>query len=98
MSTAMSAGSESPTIHPFSGVPHRRAASSKMAGSGFHALISAEMQMASNSSTNLVVSSLCHLRRRPVGDDPDFQFDDRSLLMASTVSVGTVKHARYSQW
>ena len=62
----MSAAPESPTIQPRRWAPQRRAASSKMAGSGFQAPTRSEMQTPSTSSTRPAASSLCCWNQDPL--------------------------------
>ena len=89
----MSAVAESPTIQPSSSHPHRRAASVKMPGSGFHEPTTADTQTASTSSPSSVTSSLRSWYFGPLVTTAIFQPEDRSLRSAAREGSGNENSA-----
>ena len=94
LTARMSAGRESPTIQPSRPTPHRRAASTKIPGSGFHEPTRADTQTASTSSPEAVPPRACAPGScGPLVTTATFQPADRSRRSASRESAGKSKAA-----
>ena len=89
----MSADPESPTIHPSSSEAQRRAASTKMPGSGFQESTTAETQRASISPWRSVTSSFRSWNAGPLVTTPTFQPTARRRRSADREVSGNVKAA-----